>query len=208
MNANSRFWNRIAKRYARTPISDEASYEHKLALTRKYLDKTMDVLEVGCGTGGTARLHAPYVNSIRALDFSERMVEIARERAIEEGVSNVRFETGSVESLDAHGEYDAVLALSLLHLVDDLDAVLATLARALRPGGLFVSSTACLAEHHRFLRFIRPIGRALGLFPEFSIFGVDYLRARIRAAGFEEVEFWMPEGKRAHVAFIIARKAG
>ena len=206
MSTDARFWNRIAKRYAKTPIADEASYEHKLALTRRYLAPTMDVLEVGCGTGGTARLHAPYVRSIRALDFSDRMIEIARRRAAEEGISNVTFETASVESIGARGDYDAVLALSLLHLVEDLDAALTILAAALRPGGILVSSTACLAEHHRFLRFIRPIARALGLFPSFAIFSVDHLRERIKAAGFDEEVFWMPEKRRAHVAFIIARK--
>ena len=206
MDADARFWNRIANRYAKTPIADEASYEHKLALTRRYLAPTMDLLEVGCGTGGTARRHAPYVRSIRAMDFSETMIAIARERAAAEGIDNVRFETGRVEDLDAGQAYDAVLALSLLHLVDDLDAVLAALASAVRPGGLFISSTACLAEHHGFLRFVRPIGAALGVFPHFAIFSVASLRERIAAAGFVEETFWMPEKRRAHTAFIIARR--
>jgi 2-polyprenyl-3-methyl-5-hydroxy-6-metoxy-1,4-benzoquinol methylase len=207
MTADARFWNRIARRYARTPIADPASYEHKLDLTRRYLDESMDVLEVGCGTGGTARLHAPFVRSFRAIDVSERMIEIARERAVAEGVPEVNFEIGSVADIQARDEYDAVLAMSVLHLVDDLDAALATLVRALKPGGVLVSSTACLAEHHGFLRYVAPAGRALGVFPRFAIFSVDALRERIAAAGLHEEVFWMPDRRRAHVAFIVARRS-
>lgn len=58
----------------------------------------------------------------------------------------------------------------------------------------------------RCLRFIRPLGRALGPFPNFAIFRVDHLRGRIAAAGFEEEEFRKPNKRRAHLAFIIARK--
>ena len=68
------FWNRIAAKYAASPISDEAAYARKLELTRARLRPDMEVLEFGCGTGGTARLHAPHVRSYRATDFSPAMI--------------------------------------------------------------------------------------------------------------------------------------
>ena len=49
------FWNRIAKKYAASPISDEAAYKHKLELTQARMTPETEALEFGCGTGGTAR---------------------------------------------------------------------------------------------------------------------------------------------------------
>ncbi len=51
MDRSARFWDRIAKRYARTPVADEAAYQRKLKITRGYLRPDMEVMEFGCGTG-------------------------------------------------------------------------------------------------------------------------------------------------------------
>lgn len=59
--AASSFWDRTADKYAATPIADEASYQVKLAETRRRMRSDMNVLEFGCGTGSTALLHAPHV---------------------------------------------------------------------------------------------------------------------------------------------------
>ena len=37
MDRTTRFWDRIAERYARQPIADEAAYQKKLEQTREYL---------------------------------------------------------------------------------------------------------------------------------------------------------------------------
>ncbi len=203
----ARFWDRWAERYSRTPIKDEEAYERKLAMTRDHLQSTDKVLELGCGTGGTAIRHAPYVGEVHAVDFSPRMIDIARERAAQAEVSNASFEVASLDSLQAGNDaFDAILALSFLHLLEDPDVALQKIAALLRPGGVFVSSTACLAEHHGFLRLLGPIGRALGLLPVLSFFSFDGLRERIEAAGFEVLTFWVPEARRPHVAFVIAKK--
>ena len=76
-----RFWDRLAERYAQQPIADEVAYQTKLKVTRGYLRPDMDLLDFGCGTGGTAIIHAPYVRHIKAIDFSEAMLAIARGKA-------------------------------------------------------------------------------------------------------------------------------
>lgn len=78
---NREFWEKRADKYSRQPVADEASYQRKLEVTRKYFRPDMEVLEIGCGTGSTAISHAPYVKHIRATDFSSRMIEIAKEKA-------------------------------------------------------------------------------------------------------------------------------
>ena len=68
---DSRFWDRIAKKYARTPVADEAAYQKKLDITHGYFRPDMRVLEFGCGTGSTAIAHAPFVKHIHAIDISK-----------------------------------------------------------------------------------------------------------------------------------------
>ena len=80
---DERFWDRLAEKYASQPIADQATYEQKLAITRKYLTPESEVFEFGCGTGSTALLHAPHVRYILATDVAGNMLDIGRGRAAE-----------------------------------------------------------------------------------------------------------------------------
>ena len=57
---------------------------------------------------------------IEAMDISEPMLEIARRQAAEQGIENVDFKRGDIADFDtAPQSYDAILGLSILHLVRD-----------------------------------------------------------------------------------------
>ena len=77
MNSSARFWNRLAKRYSKKAVPDEAIYKKKLEITQGYFRPELKLLEIGCGTGSTALTHAPLVSHILAIDFSEKMIELA-----------------------------------------------------------------------------------------------------------------------------------
>ena len=202
----SKFWDRFANRYARTPVADEASYQRKLEITREYLRPDMAVLEFGCGTGSTAIAHAPYVKHIEAIDISAKMIAIAEGKARAAGVANVSFRQGSIDDFDAPEEsHDAIFGLSILHLLEDRDAVIAKVHRMLRPGGVFVSSTACLGETMRWFRVIAPVGRALGLLPLVRFFTKGELTDSLTGAGFAIDRRWQPD--RGKAVFIVAKKA-
>ncbi len=91
MYQSTKFWDKIAERYSKQPIADEAAYQKKLEVTREYFRPDMEVLEFGCGTGSTAINHAPYVKHIHAIDISSKMIEIAQGKADAEKVTNVTF---------------------------------------------------------------------------------------------------------------------
>lgn len=202
---SARFWDRLADRYARKPVPDEAVYQEKLRLTRSQLRPDSEVLEIGCGSGSTALVHAPHVRHVLATDFSARMIEIARRKAVEAGVENVTFERVAIEAFDPPDDsYDAVLALNVLHLVRDLQGALDTLYRTLRPGGVFVSSTVCIGDSLAFFKVVGPIGRWLGLLPDLNVFTTREFEAGLAAAGFAIEHRWLP-GK-SNGLFVVPRK--
>lgn len=201
----SAFWDRMAEKYAAQPIADEQAYRTKLARTQALFTPDMELFEFGCGTGGTAIQHAPHVRHVRAVDFSARMLDKARARAAEAGVDNVTFEQGDITGMTiAPASYDMVLGLSILHLLEDRDAVIARVFDILKPGGYFVSSTACIGDSMRWLGVIAPLGRRFGLLPMLNVMTRDQLRAAITRAGFTLEHDWRSKPQSA--VFIIARK--
>ncbi len=203
---DARFWNRIAARYARKAVPDQAAYETKLAKTNGFLKSDDRVLEVGCGTGSTALHHAGRVAHLRATDIAPRMIEIARGKAQTAGVDNVTFEVAGIDDLDdASAGYDVILAHSILHLVADVPDTLRRLRGMLKPGGLLISSTQCIGDSAAWLGRVAPLGRALGVLPRVNVFREQQLLQWIAEAGFEIEEVWQPEPKASH--YIVARAA-
>lgn len=205
MSQDKAFWDRIARKYAQDPIADQTSYEHKLEKTREHFTLEARVLEYGCGTGSTAILHAPHVREIIATDLSDEMILIARERAGQAGVDNIRFEATDVADLDEPDEsFDVVLALNVLHLIPDRQLAMRLSHDLLKPGGVFVTSTACLGDGMAFLGLIKPVMRLLRGWPDFQIFKETRLADELRASGFE-IEYRFRPAK-SPVVFLIARK--
>ena len=75
----------------------------------------------------------------------------------------------------------------------------------LKPGGIFVTSTACLGDTMKWFKVIGPIGKFFGLMPTVKVFTVKDLVVSLTAAGFEVGHQWQP-GKGKSV-FIVAKKA-
>jgi len=205
MESSAGFWDKIADKYSKQPIADEASYQRKLEMTQSYLKQDMEVVELGCGTGSTAIIHAPYVKHIRAIDISPRMIEIAQSKASSIGIQNITFETSTIEELKIDQEsVDVVLALSILHLVENRDSVVDKIYEMLKPGGIFVSSTICLNDDMKWLKLIAPLGKSIGLMPMVKFFTKSDLESGIKNQGFEIEHSWKPGKRKA--TFIVSRK--
>jgi len=205
MAQSPKFWDKVAERYSKKPVADEAAYQKKLRITQEYFQPDMEVLEFGCGTGSTAIVHAPHVKHICATDISSKMIEIAKSKADAAGVDNVTFDQSTIEELRVSDQsVDAVLGLSILHLLEDKEQAIAKVHRILKPGGIFVTSTMCLGDTMKFFKFIGPIGRFLGLMPLVRVFTAKQLEDSLTSGGFE-IQHQSQPGKDKAV-FIVARK--
>lgn len=201
---DARFWNRIAKFYFKKPVVDEEAYRIKLKTTQEYLRPDMEVLEIGCGSGTTALAHAPYVKHIHATDIAQRMIEIANAQKAEQGVPNVIFKQAMLDDLiqkDKH--YDAILALSLMHLLEDPQAAVSQIYDLLEPGGIFVASTPCLKGKLGIVAPILKFGHLIGVMPRINSFSENEFINWMEMSGFKVVHHWQP--KESDSVFTIAR---
>lgn len=205
----ARFWDRIARKYAADPIADLPGYEATLRRVQGLLSTSHDVLEIGCGTGSTALRLASRTRRLLATDVSAEMIAIAREKLAAQPVPQLELAVADADApVFGQGAWDAVLAFNLLHLVDDLDHAIDSVVQALRPGGLFISKTACLNEMNPLVpRLALPLMRAIGKAPHVLCFDAAQLQAALVRHGLaiEAVERHGTKGKEIRV-FMVARK--
>ena len=205
MHRPSKFWDKHAERYSKSPVADEDSYQKKLQVTREYLQPDMEVLEFGAGTGSTAITHAPYVKHIEAIDVSAKMLEIAQAKADASNVENITFRRSSIDEFSVSDQtFDAVLGLSILHLLENKEEVISKVHKMLKPGGIFVTSTVCLGDTMKYFKIIAPIGKFFGLLPVLRVFTAKELEDSLTHAGFQIDHQWQPE---KGVVFIVVKKA-
>ncbi len=91
------------------------------------------ILDVGCGTGQLTADIAKSGAEVMGIDYSPGMIATARKNCPE-----LRFEVADAAQLPFENEFDAVFSNAVLHWVRDQPGVVASVARALKPGGRFV----------------------------------------------------------------------
>jgi arsenite methyltransferase len=101
------------------------------------IDEDTYVLEVGCGTGATARYLAQKLDCrVLAVDIRPSMIDEARERAGRGGVGNrVEFRVADATALPFEdAAFDVVLVESVTTFIQDKAAAIQEYARVLKPG--------------------------------------------------------------------------
>jgi demethylmenaquinone methyltransferase/2-methoxy-6-polyprenyl-1,4-benzoquinol methylase len=141
----NRMFDRIAGRYDALNSLMTAGLHHnwrRRAADEARLSPGDSALDVCCGTGDMALELAARVapgGHVVGSDFSEPMLDLAREKAADTGAAGVRFGWADALQLpyDA-GRFDAVTVGFGVRNLADLDRGLAEMNRVLRPGGRLV----------------------------------------------------------------------
>ncbi len=205
MNKTAKFWNKVANKYTKQPVPDQAVYDKKLQLTQAKMNPDMHVMEFGCGTGTTALIHAPYVKHLWATDVSDEMIRIAQENADSQNIKNINFECIGIDDMNLPSNgYDMVMGHSILHLLKNKDQVIKDVYTTIKPGGWFISSTTCMGDKLSFFKWLAPIGKFFGIIPTLNVFTRNNLIESISNAGFIIEHKWQPN--EGHNLFIIAQK--
>ena len=127
------------------PTRDEEERPDILIKAMKLEDGDI-VADIGVGSGYYARKIAPLVapsGKVLGVDIQPEMLEILRQRAADEGITNIEPVLGTVDDpkLPEAG-VDWVLLVDVYHEFADPGAMLAKIKQCLAPGG-----KVCLAEY-------------------------------------------------------------
>jgi demethylmenaquinone methyltransferase / 2-methoxy-6-polyprenyl-1,4-benzoquinol methylase len=183
-------FDRIADRYDLLNSVMTAGLHHRWrerAAGMAALSAGDSALDVCCGTGDLALELAGRVSpggKVVGCDFSEPMLDLAREKAARRGAANVRFEWADALRLpyDA-GRFDAVTVGFGARNLSDLDRGLREMTRVLREGGRLV-----------ILEITRPSRPPLSTF--YSLWFDRIVPVLGRVAGDPEAYSYLPESVR------------
>ena len=165
------------------------------------------VLDLGSGGGIDVLLSAQRVGptgKVYGLDMTDEMLELARDNQRKAGVTNVEFLKGDIQAIPLPANsVDVVISNCVINLAPDKSQVLDEAFRVLKPGGRFaVSDIVAAGDVSPAVRKDMElwVGCIAGALAQ------DDYAARMRAAGFEdvEVETWGPGAFAS--AFIRAKK--
>ncbi|MFO0617593.1 MAG: methyltransferase domain-containing protein [Polyangiaceae bacterium] len=148
--------------YARSALPIRLIEQRRLSIIARMAGPSagLDLAEIGSGGGHVLRLFPKA--RLTAIDVSDVFLDVARKNL---AGYDVRFVKGEVDKLDLPSEsFDRIVCTEVLEHCVDPDAILATIARLLRPGGVAVITVPNDPLILRLKGIVRrtPVGWALG----------------------------------------------
>lgn len=169
--------------------------------------KDWDVLDCGCGSGGTTIELAKRCRYVKGIDPSRALYDLAVRRAADSGVSNVFFECIGASELRDVDAFDLVVLDNVLEHIRDQMLAFKRLHAALRREGILfvvVPNKLWPIEAHYGLPFLSYLPLPLAnLYLRITRRGIDYsdacfaptywsLRKLLRRTGFPDFQFVVP----------------
>jgi len=212
MNKTQIFWDKQAKRFADNEKQFEPESQELIARTKEYLNANDNVLDFGCATGTKTLELAGGIKHIHGLDFSAGMISEAIKKKNKVNVMNVSFSQGTIFSDDLEkASFEKIIAYSVIHLLEDSEKVIQRIHELLKPGGLFISETACFKDKmdyktrlefttYRFMKL-------LGIFPlHLNMFKTSDIEQLINSQNFNIVKAEILFFNGMTISFIVAEK--
>ncbi len=128
-------------------LEDRAQMPKFAEIRENYFNKigvpvTGRILELGCGTGAVCRAIASrprFVGTVVGSDLSAKLIDTAKDITAKSGLKNIEYYQADGQGSDAHdGQYDLVLAHTVISHVADPAAFLREAIRLARPAGQII----------------------------------------------------------------------
>lgn len=121
---SSKSWDKIAPKFDNWMTKDDYPRE-MVSKVKLEIDDT--VLDIGCGNGSITIPLAKKSKSLTALDLSSRMLDILKENAAAENLSNIKYINKGLEEMDANeiGPHDVIVASRSLNGIANIKTELA-----------------------------------------------------------------------------------
>jgi SAM-dependent methyltransferase len=98
------------------------------------------LLDMGCGTGWTSWMFAKRGYDVTGMDISEDMIHYARLNVERYQLDNALFVAGDYEDSAFDADFDCAVFYDSLHHAIDPERAIQTVYRALKPGGVCITS--------------------------------------------------------------------
>jgi ubiquinone/menaquinone biosynthesis C-methylase UbiE len=170
------------------------------------VDAGHEVLDVACGTGNATIPAAKAGARVTGLDFSSRLLEIARERCADAMVE-IDFVEGDAQELPFDdASFDRVVSVFGHMFAPDHERTAAEMRRVLRPGG--VIAVACWTPEGSIGRMFRVVAELLppppGAQPPILWGTEDHVRKMWGEADFERHAIeWTDESPESYARFML-----
>lgn len=170
---------------------------NQLLIQRAQIGQGHRVLDLGSGTGYPAIPTARFVGStgsVDGLDLSEEMLRIARRKADQLGLKNIKFQQCDVTSIPFQDQiFDAIISRFCLMFVPNVEQTLREAYRVLRKGGFFAASVWTAPERHPLpMSVIRQYVEVPAVDPSspgmFRLSKPGDLKNRMAQAGFSDLQ--------------------
>lgn len=126
------------------------------------LPKEAAALEAGCGDGNVTFPLSKRGFDITAIDFGDSLLKRAEKKRLRQGISNIHFEFGDLNSPLKYPDkrFDLVTCCHVMMKIKNYKLALSEFHRVLKPGGYAVVSTTSSDETFTswFLRYIKERG--------------------------------------------------
>lgn len=134
------------------------------------------------------------VQHIHGLDISTEMIHRAIQKQDDSGLSNVTFSRGTLSKADFEkASFEIITAYGILHLLEDPEKDIQRIYEFIKPGGFFISTTACVKEKMAFKTRLEVsvylFMNKLGFFPlHMNMFATTDVERLIESQNFKIVE--------------------
>lgn len=163
------------------------------------------VLDFGCGTGIITNEIAKSVKEIHGIDISSKMVALATAKADAQQLKNITYTQATLDDVGmTAGTFDVILAFHILHLVEDTSIASRRINELLKPGGLLISVTPCMANKPLFSGALTLLSK-VGVVPAIQSFQRQELENLLTEASFEIIESEKLKGT-SNQYFVVAKK--
>jgi 2-polyprenyl-3-methyl-5-hydroxy-6-metoxy-1,4-benzoquinol methylase len=206
MTQSEKYWNKNAVKYNDQEKKEESTYDNYLNRISNYLKKTDTVLDFGCGSGIVSLKLAKNVQTLKAIDTSSELIKIAKENSKEKQIMNINFCNICIYDLDENNEsFNCILALYVIHLVDDLKDVIIKMNKLLNPKGLLIITMPCMGEKDQFLSFILFLLSKINIVPPVKAYTSKKIISMLVNNGFDILDQQLID-KQGNQYFIVAKK--
>ena len=128
------FWDSQAAKYCKIPLESISNLEENQDLLKikvehernkifdlLFLTKDMSVLDLGAGVGNWSCEFAKNCKKVYAVEYSKKLIDIAKLEAKKKGINNIKFIHESAQDFSSEEKFDLIFISGLLIYLNDED---------------------------------------------------------------------------------------